>query len=290
MWLKPLFLMLVAGAYAAHDVPDLRRLLIGFVIIGPILWGGLYMLNAVIDAEDDRAHPIKCYRPFASGRVSTRMGALLASLLIVVGLSLSLTQGAFFGLCAAIMSFKQLAYSLPPLRLKSVFFWDIVSGSLFNSTLRFAAGWVLFKPTAPMPILVLVFAEAMQLAGFLSSRLFANYGAALEQKLGYANTAARLSTKWMKRMIVACWGIAVVSFLFLCLNSRWHLAENVLGMFPIQALIVLALLVAALPMFGKPMSRMSSLSRGEVGLYHDLPLAWVFLLSILLVAIMHAFH
>jgi 4-hydroxybenzoate polyprenyltransferase len=290
MWLKPLFLMLVAGAYAVHDVPNLRRLLIGFVIIGPILWGGLYMLNAVVDAEDDRTHPIKRHRPFAAGRVPKGMGAVVASFLIAVGLLLSLAQGTLFGLCAALMCFKQLAYSLPPLRLKRVFLCDIASGSLFNSTLRFATGWVLFKATAPMPILVLLVAEAMQLAGFLSSRLFADHGTALERQLGYASTAAHLSKQCVQRAIVACWGIAIVSFLFLCLNSQWHFAENVLGAFPIQALIVLALLVAALPMFGKLITRISSLSRGEVTLYHDLPLAWVFLLSILLVVILRTFR
>ncbi|MBC8255594.1 MAG: UbiA family prenyltransferase, partial [Ardenticatenia bacterium] len=99
MWLKPLFLMLVASTYALGDFPDLRRLLAGFVIVGPLLWGGLYMLNAVTDMSDDARHPVKCLRPFPSGRVSPRLGAWVSGGMISAAMLLSLRVGHLFALC-----------------------------------------------------------------------------------------------------------------------------------------------------------------------------------------------
>ena len=40
-----------------------------------LLSGGIYLINDVMDAERDRAHPQKRHRPVASGRLPARRGA-----------------------------------------------------------------------------------------------------------------------------------------------------------------------------------------------------------------------
>lgn len=51
-----------------------------------LLSSAIYILNDVIDAPTDRAHPEKCGRPIASGRLSSKWALLSASGLAIVGL------------------------------------------------------------------------------------------------------------------------------------------------------------------------------------------------------------
>src|SRR5215470_15965795 len=54
-----------------------------------LISSGLYLLNDVFDAEADRAHPVKCQRPIASGRLGARLALAVSLAVIVVGLFLS---------------------------------------------------------------------------------------------------------------------------------------------------------------------------------------------------------
>lgn len=282
MWLKPLFLMLVASTYALRDLPDIKRLLEGFLIVGPLLWGGLYMLNAVTDVAEDARHPVKCLRPFPSGRVSPRLGVWVSGGMMSAAMLLSLRVDHRFVLCVLLMWLKQLAYTLPPLRLKRKFFWDVLSGSVGNSTLRFAAGWFLFSQDWHLPLLLLLFAECLQLAGFFVNRLFTNYSTQLEASLNYTSTTTRTSAAAIQRIIIGCWIIGVISFLFLALNSRLGLFPHLLGQLPIESLVVLVLLLGAVPFFSRAMQRAGKFSYRESQLYYDLPLLYVFVLSVVL--------
>jgi 4-hydroxybenzoate polyprenyltransferase len=282
MWLKPLFLMLVASTYVLRDLPDLQRLLSGFIIVGPLLWGGLYMLNAVTDVSDDARHPVKRLRPFPSGRVHPRLGAWVSGMLISLALLLGFQIGTLFTWCLVFMCAKQLAYTLPRLRLKQEFIWDIASGSIGNSTLRFAAGWFLFSNEWHLPLLLLFFAESLQLAGFLVNRLFTNYSTQLETGLHYRSTTTRLSAESIRRAIVVCWAVGICCFLLLALNSQLELAPQYLGQLPMESLAVLALLLVAVPFFSRAMQRADRFSYRESQLYYDLPLLYVFVLSIVL--------
>jgi len=282
MWLKPLFLMLVASTYTLGDFPNLRRLLAGFVIVGPLLWGGLYMLNAVTDVADDACHPVKRLRPFPSGRVSPRLGAWVSWGMIGVAMLLGLRLGRLFTLCVLLMWLKQLAYTLPPLRLKRKFFWDILSGSVGNSTLRFAAGWFLFSQDWHLPLLLLLFAECLQLAGFFVNRLFTNYSMQLEASMNYTSTTTRISSAAIKRIVVGCWIVGVAIFLLLASNSQLELLPSFLGQLPMESLIVLVLLLGAVPFFSRAMQRAEKFSYRESQLYYDVPLLYVFVLSVIL--------
>lgn len=285
MWLKPLFLMLVASTYAQGDFPDLRTLVAGFVIVGPLLWGGLYMFNAVTDVVDDARHPVKRLRPFPSGRVSPRLGAWVSGGMTGAAMLLSQHFGRLFALCVLLMWLKQVAYTLPPLRLKRRLVWDVLSGSVGNSTLRFAAGWFLFSQDWRLPLLLLVFAECLQLAGFFVNRLFTNYSMDLERKLNYNSTSARLSPAVIRHIIIGCWIVGIACFIFLTLNSSLGIYPDILGALPMQSLIVLVLLLAAVSFFKRAMIRAERFSYRESQVYYDLPLVYMFILSVLLSAI-----
>ena len=76
-----------------------------------LLSGGVYLINDVVDAERDRAHPQKRHRPVASGRLPARI-ALVAGVGLLIGTA---TAGFFlsvpFGMVAAAYAVLLTAYS-----------------------------------------------------------------------------------------------------------------------------------------------------------------------------------
>jgi 4-hydroxybenzoate polyprenyltransferase len=96
-----------------------------------LLAGAVYTINDIADAEADRLHPVKRFRPIASGRVSVRAARYLAFVMIALGLAGALYGPlAFFGVACAYF-LQNLAYSF---KLKQYAYVDV---------LLIAAGFVL---------------------------------------------------------------------------------------------------------------------------------------------------
>ena len=65
--------------------PMLGRTILLYVSMTVLLYGGLYSLNAITDAEADSRHPLKQTRPVASGEISRKAAGVFAAGLIVAG-------------------------------------------------------------------------------------------------------------------------------------------------------------------------------------------------------------
>lgn len=63
----------------------LWRTFLLYVSMNVLLYGGLYSLNAITDAEGDSRHPLKRTRPVASGEISRKAAGVFAAGLIVAG-------------------------------------------------------------------------------------------------------------------------------------------------------------------------------------------------------------
>lgn len=59
-------------------------LLLGFVGFC-LIASGIYALNDIIDAQQDRLHPTKCNRPVASGAISATQAGLFSLALLLIG-------------------------------------------------------------------------------------------------------------------------------------------------------------------------------------------------------------
>jgi 4-hydroxybenzoate polyprenyltransferase len=70
-----------------------------------------YLLNDVIDAAADRAHPLKCRRPVASGELTARLALVAAALLAAGAAGLSLALGLLFAAVVGSYLVLQIAYS-----------------------------------------------------------------------------------------------------------------------------------------------------------------------------------
>lgn len=87
-WLKNVLVIGAAGAAGAlgrDDVPV--RVGLAFIAFC-LLASGLYAINDVCDASEDRLHPLKCRRPVAAGELAPRTAVALGLLLIASGIGL----------------------------------------------------------------------------------------------------------------------------------------------------------------------------------------------------------
>ncbi|MEK6350101.1 MAG: UbiA family prenyltransferase [Burkholderia sp.] len=81
-WLKNL--LIFVPVFAAHKMSDpmlMLQALLAFMAFG-LCASSAYLLNDLLDLQDDRHHPMKRKRPFASGALPIAHGALLAPLLL----------------------------------------------------------------------------------------------------------------------------------------------------------------------------------------------------------------
>jgi 4-hydroxybenzoate polyprenyltransferase len=77
-----------------------------------LLSSGLYLVNDIVDAEADRAHPEKRLRPIASGALSTRVTIFVTLLLLAAAFGVAFALGIRFGLLALTYCVVTLGYCL----------------------------------------------------------------------------------------------------------------------------------------------------------------------------------
>lgn len=111
-WVKNL-LVFAALIFSKHlFVPEsVGRTLVAFASFC-LLASAAYVLNDLLDMENDRRHPIKRLRPLPSGRVSTAAGVGLVFGLAAAAVGISVTLGVRFVEIAAAYAVLQVFYSL----------------------------------------------------------------------------------------------------------------------------------------------------------------------------------
>jgi decaprenyl-phosphate phosphoribosyltransferase len=87
-WIKNALVIAAAGAAGAlgHDDVPVR---VGLACLAfCLLSSGIYAVNDVCDAPEDRLHPVKCRRPVAAGELDPRTAAAVGGAVMAVGLAL----------------------------------------------------------------------------------------------------------------------------------------------------------------------------------------------------------
>lgn len=122
-WTKNLlvFAGLIFSKNLLHG-PSVLRSLAGFVAFC-LLSGAVYILNDLVDRENDRRHPTKKNRPIASGRVPVPAAVASAGLAVAAGLAGAFWLDWRFGVVGLAYFGMQLAYSL---RLKQMVVLDVM--------------------------------------------------------------------------------------------------------------------------------------------------------------------
>lgn len=247
-WSKTLANMVLGAFLAVQALPDLALLALGFIAAGPLLWSGLYILNDVTDIEKDKKHPVKKFRPLASGLIPRSLALSFALLLILAALRIGYEINLFFFVCLAAMLVNQLLYTLKPFRLKERKVFDLVSGSLINPLFRFYAGWTLFIGNFNAPVLFLLFILGIQFAGFTLYRLS---GKKTEKALGYKSSVVVFSEQALKKVSYLAAAIGIISYVLLSLTESFMPSLAFLGSLPLKFIWLAVLSAFAAPLYAK---------------------------------------
>lgn len=121
-WIKNVFVL--APVVFAKDlfVASLVLRAAGAFLVFCVLAGAVYTMNDIADAKADRAHPVKRYRPIASGLISRNQAVLFAVTLVALGLGGAAFLPLPFFLTAAGYFLMNIAYSFG---LKRVPYLDV---------------------------------------------------------------------------------------------------------------------------------------------------------------------
>ncbi|MEW6213672.1 MAG: UbiA prenyltransferase family protein [Nitrospirota bacterium] len=176
-WFKNVF-MLPGVVFAIYDSPRL----LSWKIIPSFFLGLLstclvassnYTINEIIDAPHDSLHPIKKNRPIPSGKVNLKIAYVEWLVLGIAGITLAWRVNFFFFLSILFLWVMGFIYNIPPVRLKDIPYFDVLSESI-NNPIRLFLGWFTVN-SAYFPTLSLIMAYWMIGAFFMAIKRYAEY-------------------------------------------------------------------------------------------------------------------
>lgn len=186
---------------------------------------GIYLLNDLCDVEADRRHPLKRFRPLASGKFSLNVARGAMGLLLVGSASFSLLLRPAFALVLGIYLVLNIAYSLG---LKRVVILDVMAIA-FGFVLRAVAGAVVIGVGAS-PWLVLCTLMLALLMGFGKRRHELNLLQAEAHK--HRQSLDGYSLQFLDLMMTISAGAAVVTY------ALYTMADETVARFSSHSLVL----------------------------------------------------
>ncbi len=216
-----------------------------------------YVLNEILDAHSDLAHPTKRNRPVPAGRVNVALAYVEWIALMAAGLVLGLYISKLFVLTLLALWIMGCVYNVPPLRTKDLPYVDVLSEAV-NNPLRMLAGWYLTGCTL-IPPASLLLSYWMVGCYFMAIKRFAEFRDIGDhrQSASYRKSFAFYNEQ---RLLVAIMFYGSISMLFFGAFIMRYRVELILA-FPLVALVMAQYLSLAF----KPDS---SVQRPE-GLYRE---------------------
>lgn len=164
-WTKNLFVFgaLLFGQRDARPAfldPTAIMQAIGAFLVFCALAGVVYLINDVADRDNDRLHPIKRFRPIASGAVSPGLAIGTAAVLAVVALGSAYLLRPAFAIVAITYVVMNALYSGP---LKHVVIIDVLTIAI-GFVLRAAGGAIAIDVPISHWLLILILLLALFLA------------------------------------------------------------------------------------------------------------------------------
>lgn len=159
-WTKNLIIF--AALIFANRLNDLQSIFdsVAAFIIFCILSGAVYLMNDVIDYEQDRYHPVKKTRPIASGRLSRNTAMATGIILYILSLSAAFLLHPVFFQIALIYTVITVSYTY---YFKKIAILDVMAISI-GFVLRAIAGSVVINAEASFWLLLCTFLLALFLA------------------------------------------------------------------------------------------------------------------------------
>lgn len=153
-WIKNLFIVPgVAVAFLIIGVPSVPELIVRFMIgffATCMIASANYVINEWLDAEFDKYHPTKKYRPVVSENMKFSIVMVEYVVLAAIGILLSLLINRAFLYTEIWLLVMGILYNVKPIRTKDIPFLDVISESL-NNMIRLLLGWFIVTATSLPP-------------------------------------------------------------------------------------------------------------------------------------------
>ncbi|MCU0493112.1 MAG: UbiA family prenyltransferase [Chloroflexaceae bacterium] len=157
-WLRNLFLVpgaLVAAVIARANPGELFVPLLLALVSACLIASANYTINEWLDAEFDRFHPVKQYRPAIAGNLKAPLVYGQYLLLLLAGLGLAALLSPYFLLATASLAVMGFLYNVKPFRTKERVYLDVLSESI-NNPIRLLMGWFVVTSAVLPPVSLLV--------------------------------------------------------------------------------------------------------------------------------------
>jgi 4-hydroxybenzoate polyprenyltransferase len=153
-WFKNVFIIPGAVAALAMDPQHIaagipKRAVLGLASVC-LVASSNYVINEVLDAPSDLAHPTKFTRPVPAGKVSIPLAYVQWLLLMVVGVGLGYGVSSQFAVTAFVLWVMGCIYNIRPVRSKDLPYLDVLSEAI-NNPLRMLAGWFIVGSASVAP-------------------------------------------------------------------------------------------------------------------------------------------
>ena len=153
-WVKNIFIIPgIAVGFLLAQMPETGvlayRIAVGFVATCMIASAN-YVINEWLDAEFDRYHPTKKYRPVVSQDMKFAYVMLEYILLSAIGLGLSVLINPGFFYTELWLLVMGIIYNVKPMRTKDIPFLDVISESV-NNMIRLLLGWFIVTDASVPP-------------------------------------------------------------------------------------------------------------------------------------------
>lgn len=140
-WTKNL-LLFAALLFSFEEIrtETILATLLGFILFS-LVAGCVYILNDFVDRDRDRQHPVKKYRPMASGQVNPTHALLFGIILLILSVGTAFMMNPLFGILCIVYFLLNVSYSFVLKHLVILDMMTIAAGFV----LRAIAGGVLIQ-------------------------------------------------------------------------------------------------------------------------------------------------
>jgi len=237
-WVKNVFVL--PGVIVALSVDRARlaswswlSFLLGMLAVC-LIASSNYVLNEILDAPFDLAHPNKRTRPVPAGRVSVPWAYAQWIALMAIGLATAWHISTPFAVTLLALWIMGCIYNIPPIRTKDLPYVDVLSEAV-NNPLRMLAGWYL-TGSMLIPPASLLLSYWMVGCYFMAIKRFAEF-----REIGDAHRSAEYRKSFAyyneQRLLVAIMFYASVAMLFFGAFIMRYRVELILA-FPLVALVM----------------------------------------------------
>lgn len=205
------------------------RTVAALVVLGPLVWRAVSLLNDVFDLDTDRRNPRKASSPLVSGQLGIDTARRWAMLLCGAAVAVSAFVGPLFTLGTLLVLLLGWAYSARPVRLKGRPGWDVAANAVTVGVAGPLAGWFLHRPASQYPAALAVLGVTLAASLYLATTAL---DGPYDHQAGVVTFAVRWGRRRTYAMGVALWAAATATWLT-CVQlgvigpggvSRWQLA------------------------------------------------------------------